>query len=105
MTIKNNIPQRPVKPQKGGLSWLLVIGIIFCQLLTYTWVRTESTQTILRISKARSIHAQKTSYNKALAVEKQRLKSDERITRIARTRLDLSIETSGQTIYFSEDDS
>lgn len=105
MAIKNNIPVKPVKQQKELLGWLLVIIVIFCQLLTYTWVRTESRQTISRISKAREAHAQKIAYNKALSVEKERLISDERITRIARTRLSLSNDISGQTIYFSGEDS
>ncbi|MBU1194188.1 MAG: hypothetical protein KKE62_02995 [Proteobacteria bacterium] len=105
MAIKNNIPARPAKQPKELLGWLLIIMVIFCQLLAYTWVRTESTQTILRITQARETHSRKISYNKALLVEKERLMSDERITRIAKTRLSLLEDTAGQTIYFSGEDS
>lgn len=99
MTIKNKISQRRVPPQKAGFKWILIIAIIFCELLTYTWIRTESTQTILRVSKAQEAFIKKTSYHKALSVERDRLKSDDRITQIARTRLNLSTDTSSQTIY------
>lgn len=101
MAIKNNIPAKPAKQQKELFGWLLIIMVIFCLLLSYTWVRTESMQTILRITRARESHTQKISYNKALAVEKERLTSDERITRIARTRLNLSDDGTERTIYFS----
>lgn len=101
MAVKNNIPRKPAGPQKSGLGWIVLIGVIFAQLLIHTWVRTESTQTILRISTAKEEHAQKISYNRALSVERERLKSDERITRIARTRLNLSEDTREQTIYFA----
>jgi cell division protein FtsL len=105
MAIVNNISRQSLKPQKSGLRWILIICIIFCQLLAYTWVRTESTQTMIRVSGAKENHAQKIAYYKALSVEKERLKSDERITRIAKTKLNLLTDTQDQTIYFFGEDS
>ncbi|MCK5695381.1 MAG: hypothetical protein KAH62_02045 [Desulfobacula sp.] len=70
--------------------------------MVYTWVRTESIQTILRVSREQEVSAKKTSYRKALSVERDRLKSDDRITRIARTRLNLFTDTVNQTIYLSD---
>lgn len=102
MTIENDIYPKKVKPQKAGFRWLVLIGLLFIELLVYTWVRTESTQTILRVSKARAEHIKKTSYSKALSVERDWLKSDERITRIAKNLLDLSVDTLEQTIYISD---
>ncbi len=104
MAIKNDISPKKVEPQKIGFLWLVIISLIFIELLVYTWIRTESTQTILRVSKARAAHIEKVSYNKALNVERDRLKSDDRITRIAKTRLNLSNDTLDQTIYLLEDD-
>ncbi len=101
MTINNDISPKRIEPQNAGLIWLVIICMIFCELLTYTWVRTESTQTILRVSKAQAEVIEKTSYCKALSVERERLKSDDRITRIAKTLLNLSTDTLGQTIYLS----
>jgi cell division protein FtsL len=101
MAITNQIVQKTFKPQRMGFRWLLLIGIIFCELLTYTWVRTESTQTIFRISKQKGDLTQKVSYNKALTLERDRLRSDDRITKIAKTRLNLSTDTPKQIIYIS----
>jgi len=100
MTIKNNITRKIIPPKKAEFHWIVIICIIFCQLLVYTWVRTESTQTILQISTLQKTLIEKSSYQKALSIERNRLKSDERITRIAKTRLNLSTVTINQTIYF-----
>ncbi len=100
MAIKNNIPKKIIQPKKAGLHWVVLIGIIFCELLTYTWIRTESTQAILQISNFQRQYDGKVSYQKALSIERDRLKSDERITKIAKTRLNLSTHTLSQTIYW-----
>lgn len=104
MNFKKNIPRKADQKQKAGFHWIIIICLIFCELLVHTWIRTESTQTILRVSKAQGVHAKKTSYQKALSVERDRLKSDDRITRIAKTRLNLSTHTLNQTIYLSGED-
>jgi cell division protein FtsL len=105
MSAKNNIAPKAAHQQKAGFLWMIVICLIFCELLVHTWVRTESTQTILRVSAAQESYIQKTSHHKALSVERDRLKSDDRITQIAKTRLNLSIDTLNQTIYLSGEDS
>ncbi len=94
---------RIAKQQNPGYRWLVLILILFCEFLAHTWVRTESTQTILSISTAQAGIAAKLSYRNELAVERDRLKSDDRITQIARTHLDLSTDVLNQTIYFSGD--
>ena len=101
MAIKNQGAPKQIKPQRAGFRWLIIIGIIFSELLLYTWVRTESTQASIRVSRSRDSLAQQTSYLKALSVERDRLRSDDRITKIAKTRLNLSTDTSKQTIYLS----
>lgn len=85
-------------PQQKGLRWFALILVLVCELMAHAWVRTESTQTILRISQAQTQIQKTLSYGKALGLERDRLKSDARITRIARTRLGLT-EVAGQTIY------
>ncbi|MCD4719887.1 MAG: hypothetical protein K8S13_08505 [Desulfobacula sp.] len=102
MTIKNNIPKKNIQAKKPGFCWFVVISIIFCELLAYTWIRTESAQTILRVSRKHETFVKKMSYRKALSVERDRLKSDDRITRIAKTRLNLSRDTVNQTIYMTD---
>lgn len=88
-----------IKKQKVHYRWLVLILILFCQLMVHAWIRTESTQTMLRISRIQSGTAKSLSYGKALGVERDRLKSDARITRIATTRLGLSTDILNQTIY------
>ncbi|MCM2285405.1 MAG: cell division protein FtsL [Desulfobacula sp.] len=94
----------PIPKKNTGSLWLLIIFILFVELMAYTWIRTESTQALLRISQAEERLLEKRSYHKALLAEMEWLKSDARITRIARNRLNLSTVTMGQTIYLSGED-
>jgi hypothetical protein len=91
----------PMPPKSKGTIWLLIIFIIFAELMTYTWIRTESTHALLRISKAEEQLLEKRSRHKTLLAEKEWLKSDARITQIAKNRLNLSTVTMKQTIYLS----
>ena len=92
-----NVPR-----SKTGVYWFLIIGILFCQILAHTMIRTQTTQTILAISKAQGELAKAQSYTKELALERDRLASDGRITRIAREQLGLKINTLNQTIYLEK---
>lgn len=96
-------PNEIRKPRQRGLRWFFLILVIVSELMANTWIRTESTQTIFRISKAQADIQTAISYRKALGLERDRLKSDARITRIARTRLGLSSDIFNQTIYLSGD--
>lgn len=91
-------------PQRKGLRWFALILVLICELMAHTWIRTESTQTILRISQAQASVQKSLSYRKALNLERDRLAADARIIRIARTRLGLSSEVSDQTIYLENAD-
>ncbi len=104
MTKKHKTHKRQQAGGRVGYRWLALILVLFCELLGHAWVRTESSQAILRISNAQAAVTKATSYGKALSVERDRLKSDNRITKIARTRLGLSADTFNQTIYLSGDD-
>jgi cell division protein FtsL len=101
MAVNNNIFKKEIPSQTAGFVWIAAICLIFIELMAYTVIRTESTQTILRISKAQELLADKNSYQKALLIERDRLKADDRITRIARTKLNLSSDTLKQTVYLS----
>lgn len=104
MITKNKTKNRHQPGGRVGYRWLALILVLFCELMGHAWVRTESTQAILRISNAQAAITKRLSYGKALSVERDRLKSDSRITRIARTRLGLLTDTFNQTIYLSGDD-
>lgn len=96
-------PNEIRKPHKRGLRWFFLILVLVSELLVHTWVRTESTQAMMRISKVQADIQKAISYRKALGLERDRLKSDARITRIARTRLGLSSDNFNRTIYLPGD--
>ena len=100
MTIKH----KTQPSQRVGYRWLALILVLFCELMVHAWVRTESTQAIVRISNAQAGITKSLSYGRVLSVERDRLKSDARVTRIARTHLGLSPDTFSQTIYLSGED-
>ncbi|MCF8091888.1 MAG: cell division protein FtsL [Desulfotignum sp.] len=89
--------------QRTGLKWVLVISLLFGELLVHTWVRTETTQTTLEISFAQSRLSDLLSYQKELTLERDRLKSDDRIIHIARSQLGLTADVFNQTIYLKMD--
>jgi len=88
--------------QRKGLRWFALILVLVCEFMAHAWIRTESTQAMLRISQTQAEIQKSLSYRKALGLERDRLKSDARITRIARTRLGLTSDVSGQTIYLQD---
>lgn len=100
--IENNIQKKDPDSTKIHFRWILILCLIFCQLILYTWLRTESTQAIFRISSLKQSLAEKTTYHKQMRLEEERLRSDQRITHIAKTKLNLSGNPVKQTIYFSE---
>ncbi len=81
------------------MKWFALILVLVCESMAHAWIRTESTQAMIRISQAQTQIQTTISYRKALWLERDRLKSDVRITRIARTRMGLTSEVSEKTIY------
>ncbi|HKL81421.1 MAG TPA: cell division protein FtsL, partial [Desulfobacter sp.] len=63
------------------------------------WIRSESSQAMIMITRTESQIRDMADYRQALSVELERLKSEARITRIARTRLSLTPDIFNQTIY------
>lgn len=90
-------------PSGSGLQWMLIICLLFGVLLLHTWVRTEATQITLEISLAQSRLSDLLSYQKELTVERDRLKSDDRIVHIARSQLGLTDDVFNQTIYLKRE--
>lgn len=76
--------------------------MLAAELICNTWIRSESSQTMIMIAKTESRIRDMADYRQALSVELERLKSEARITRIARTRLGLTPDIFHQTIYLSK---
>ncbi|NWH04764.1 cell division protein FtsL [Desulfobacter latus] len=81
------------------LRWFLLIIVLAAELICNTWIRSESSQAMIMIAKTESQIRDMADYRQALSVELERLKSEARITRIARTRLGLRPDIFNQTIY------
>lgn len=100
--IANKIKKPAPAPKKIGWHWFLIIAALFCELLGYAWIRTESRHAMLRISSAERQLIEYQTYQKALSIEVDRLKAEERIRRIATHRLDLIRDPGTQTHYLTE---
>lgn len=99
-----NTPQKkeqqnhPIQNRKG-LRWFFLIMVLAAELICNAWIRSESSQAMIMIAKTETRIRDLADYRQALSVELERLKSEARITRIARTRLGLTPDIFNQTIY------
>ncbi len=84
---------------KKGYVWALVIAIVFCQLLAHTWIRNRSTQALVDISRKQVQLNSALSYNRALGIERGRLKSETRVIPIAKNKLGLHQDVFQQIVY------
>jgi len=84
------------------LRWFLLIIVLAAELICNAWIRSESSQAMIMIAKTESQIRDMADYRQALSVELERLKSEARITHIARTRLGLTPDIFNQTIYLSK---
>ena len=85
-----------------GLLWFFLIIVLAGELICNAWIRSESNQAMIMIAKTEHRIQELADYRQALGVEIERLKSDTRITRIARTRLGLAPDIFNETIYLPE---
>ncbi|THB78363.1 MAG: hypothetical protein D3926_13260 [Desulfobacteraceae bacterium] len=95
--------KKKISAPKSPGKWLVIICIFLSQLMFYTWVRVESTQTVFRISKARHDQKKAMAYQTALGLERARLISPQQISMIARTELGLVVPKPEQIIYLFGD--
>ncbi|MCG8548961.1 MAG: septum formation initiator family protein [Desulfobacterales bacterium] len=96
-----NTPQKQIDviQSQKGLLWFFVIIVLAAELICNAWIRSESNQAGIMIAKTETRIQDLTDYRQALGVEIDRLKSESRITRIARTRLGLAPDIFNPTIY------
>ncbi|MBF0199733.1 MAG: cell division protein FtsL [Desulfamplus sp.] len=80
-------------------KWMIIIAIFLAELFLYTLCRVNYTETGFRISREKKTQKNLKEYQDSLIIEHERLLSPERISGIARTRLNLTIPTPDQVIY------
>ncbi len=66
--------------------WVAIMVVLMAQLLVYTWCRVQYVQTGYEITEATQEHQRLMDLHRKLQVEEARLRSPERIMRIARQR-------------------
>ena len=66
--------------------WVAFMVILMAELLVYTWCRVQYVQTGYEITEATQEHQRLMDLHRKLQVEEARLRSPERIMRIARQR-------------------
>ena len=78
--------------------WIVLTCLFIAELLVYTWCRVQCIRTGYEISAEANRQVELIAVKKKLRIELQRLKSPERIARIAKERLNLALPTSEQII-------
>ncbi|MCK4485609.1 MAG: cell division protein FtsL [Desulfobacterales bacterium] len=66
--------------------WIAFMVVLMAELLVYTWCRVQYVQTGYEITEATQEHERLMDLDRKLQVEEARLRSPERIMRIARQR-------------------
>jgi cell division protein FtsL len=99
-----NTPQKQSDAiqNQTGVLWFFLIIVLAAELICNAWIRSESNQAMIMIAKTEHRIQELADYRQALGVEIERLKSDTRITRIARSRLGLAPDIFNETIYLSK---
>ncbi len=87
--------------RKNPLPMLILLAVLLCELVFYTWVRIEAANTRIDISNLVLKKEKLKSMGSALATEKVRLSQPERISEIARSRLNMAIPSDRQIVYIS----
>jgi cell division protein FtsL len=78
--------------------WIILMSIFIGELLVYTWCRVQFVKVGYEISQATDTYQQLITNQNNLKVELARLKSPERIAKIAMEKLGLSMPTPEQMI-------
>ena len=84
-----NKKKKPAQQLKHTGLWALVMGIFIVELLVYTWFRVQCTQIGYEINRTTETQKRQIALQNSLKIELARLKSPERIVRIATDKLGL----------------
>jgi cell division protein FtsL len=96
--IKNIKKQRIKRDPKAIMTYLVIMLVFISELLFYTWCRVQSVKMKYDIAELTETARKLTAMQDSLKIELARLKSPQRIAKIARTQLGLITPTPKQTI-------
>jgi len=89
---------KSAKHQSYTWVWIAFMALFMVELYSYTWCRVQCTRVGYEISSATADHKEELAIRNNLKIELARLKSPQRIARIARERLGLITPKPEQTI-------
>ncbi|RPH52908.1 MAG: hypothetical protein EHM85_00840 [Desulfobacteraceae bacterium] len=95
--MKKNIKYKKPEPKFTGL-WAIIMILIISELFIYTWCRIQCVKTGYEISEEMDKNLKLITLQKNLKIEIARLKSPQRISRIATRQLGLIMPKPEQVI-------
>ena len=78
--------------------WMIILSLFISELLIYTWARVQCVNVGYEINKASRKNVELNAVKKNIQIELARLKSPERISKIAKERLSLTVPAPDQII-------
>ena len=88
----------PEAKSRPTVVWMFLMAIFIMELLFYTWCRVQNVNHGYEISKETQARRQLTAYQNNLKIELARLKSPDRIAKIAREQLGMMMPSTDRTI-------
>jgi len=85
-----------------AVTWIIIMAVFIIQLLVYTWCRMQCVRTGYEISKETDNYHKQIAIQNTLKIELERLKSPERIARIAKYQLGLVTPDEHQKININQ---
>jgi len=90
--------KRPERKVKLTGVWMILMSVFIMELLFYTWCRVQNVNYGYEISNETQAQRQLTAYQNNLKIELARLKSPDRIAKIAKEQLGMMMPTTDRTI-------
>ena len=92
-------PMRSRRQENSTIRiWIVVLLVGMIGLFGYTWCRVQCVETGYNIALEKKNHQRLTALQKDLKIELARLKSPDRIARIAKTQLGLAMPEQRQVV-------
>lgn len=96
MAAKSKKQKQPTR--RMPWRWILILSLFIGELFFYTWCRVQCVQVGIEISSQRRKQQELVTLQNSLNIELARLKSPERIIRVANQKLGLAMPAPQQTI-------
>lgn len=98
MAISSRKTDRIKKASSHKGTWVVVIFVLTVELFAFTWSRVQCTTTGYAITHEQEVYNELVSIRKKLTIERAHLKSPDRISNIAKKRLDLDTPDQNQIL-------